>query len=159
MNLASNSYSIIQSIVTDDNDLFKTNDTLVFSQLFENYYSLDDGSAEASYGINAEGGKMAMLFNISEYDTLKAVQIHFEKNYEDSQGLAFSITLWDSESGVPSNTIYQSQVFYPNYTDTKNGFYEYILENPISVSGSVFVGWEQYYDNIINVGLDRKYCK
>ena len=59
---------------------------------------LDDGSAEASYGINVEGGMVAMLFNISEYDTLKAVQIHFEENYEDSEGLAFSITLWNSEA-------------------------------------------------------------
>ena len=30
-----------------------------------------------------------------------------------------------------------------------------MLENPIIVSGSIFVGWEQYYDEIINVGLDR----
>ena len=153
--LQSNSFTVVQSIVTDDNDLFKTNDTLRFIQNFENYYALDDGSAEASYGINVEGGMVAMLFNVSEQDTLKAVQIHFEENYEDSDGLPFSITLWDSESGEPSEIIYQSQIFYPNYTDSKNGFYEYVLENPIVVSGSIFVGWEQYYDEIINVGLDR----
>ena len=153
--LESNSFTIVQSIATDDNDLFKTNDTLRFTQHFENYYSLDDGSAEASYGINVDGGQVAMLFNISEEDTLKAVQIHFEENFEDSDGLAFSITLWDSNEGLPSDILYQSQIFYPKYTDTKNGFYEYVLENPIIVSGSIFVGWEQYYDEIINVGLDR----
>ena len=51
--------------------------------------------------------------------------------------------------------IYQSQIFYPQYIDVKNGFYEYILESPITVSGSLFIGWEQYYDEIINVGLDK----
>ena len=51
--------------------------------------------------------------------------------------------------------MYESQIFYPEYTDTKNGYYEYVLENPIVVSGSVFVGWEQYSENIVNIGLDR----
>ena len=153
--LQSNSYTIIQSIATDDNSLFQENDTLRFNQVFDNYYALDDGTAEASYGINAEQGKVAMLFNIAEQDTLKAVQLHFEKNYEDSYGIAFRIKLWGSESGEPSNELYESQIFYPEYTDTKNGYYDYVLENPIVVSGSVFVGWEQYSENIVNIGLDR----
>ena len=155
IDLESNSFTIVQSLATDDNDLFKVNDTLKYVQNFDNYYALDDGSAEASYGINVEGGMVAMLFNISENDTLKAVQIHFEENYEDSDGLAFSITLWNKESDIPSDVIYQSQIFYPEFTDFKNGFYEYVLENPISVSGPVFIGWQQYYDEIINIGLDK----
>jgi hypothetical protein len=154
-NLDRNDFTIVQSIATDDSELFKANDTLVFTQFFENYYALDDGTAEASYGINASGGKLAMLFNISEQDTLKAVQIHFEQNYEDASGVAFSITIWDSQSGEPSDILYQSQIFYPEYTNLKNGFFEYVLENPIVVSSSIFVGWEQYYDDIINVGLDK----
>ncbi len=155
IDLKSNSFTIVQSLATDDNDLFKVNDTLKYVQNFDNYYALDDGSAEASYGINVEGGMVAMLFNISENDTLKAVQIHFEENYEDSDGLTFSITLWNKESDIPSDVIYQSQIFYPEFTDFKNGFYEYVLENPISVSGPVFIGWQQYYDEIINIGLDK----
>ncbi|MBH83131.1 MAG: hypothetical protein CMP70_00450 [Flavobacteriales bacterium] len=155
IDLKSNSFTIVQSLATDDNDLFKVNDTLKYVQNFDNYYALDDGSAEASYGINVEGGMVAMLFNISENDTLKAVQIHFEENYEDSDGLAFSITLWNKESDIPSDVIYQSQIFYPEFTDFKNGFYEYVLENPVSVSGPVFIGWQQYYDEIINIGLDK----
>ena len=63
--------------------------------------------------------------------------------------------MWGSESGEPSNELYESQIFYPEYTDTKNGYYEYVLENPIVVSGSVFVGWEQYSENIVNIGIDR----
>lgn len=153
--VVSSTYKIVQSIATDDNSLFQDNDTLVFNQVFENYYALDDGTAEASYGINAEEGKVAMLFNIAELDTLKAVQLHFEKNYEDSYGVAFRIKLWNSNSGEPNEVIYESQIFYPEYTNVKNGYYEYVLDNPILVSGSVFVGWEQYSENIVNIGLDR----
>ncbi len=150
-----NSFTIVQSIATDDNNLFKQNDSMYYVQSFNNYYSLDDGSAEASYGINVEGGQVAMLFNIGQQDTLKAVQFHFEQNYEDNTGLAFSICLWESQSGVPGDQLYQSQIVYPEYASTKNGFYEYALEEPIKVSGAVFVGWNQYYDDIINVGLDK----
>ena len=155
VSLNKNRYTIVQSVATDDNELFKNNDSLIFVQSFDNFYALDDGSAEASYGINVEGGQVAMLFNIGQLDTLKAVQFHFEQNFEDNAGLAFSICLWESENGVPADIIYESQVVYPEYADSKNGFFEYILENPVTVTGAVFVGWKQYYDEIINVGLDK----
>ena len=149
------SFEIIQSIATDDRDLFILNDTLKFVQEFYNYYSLDDGSAEASYGVNVAEGKIALRFNISESDILKAVQIHFEQNLEDASGSPFRITLWDETNNMPNEIIYQSQIFYPEYTDLQNGFFEYVLEDPIEVSGAVFIGTEQSYSEILNVGLDK----
>ena len=148
-------FDIVQSIATDDIDLFKNNDTLRVKQEFKNFYSLDDGTAEASYGINVEGGMMGIRYNISEEDILKAVQIHFEQSLEPSNSSAFSITIWSESSGMPDEMIYQSQIFYPEYTNTQNGFFEYVLENPISIEGSIFVGMQQYYDQILNVGLDK----
>ena len=148
-------FDIIQSIATDDNSLFKLNDTLKFRQEFSNYYSLDDGSAEASYGVNVSGGKIAMRYNISELDVLKAVQIHFQQNLEDVSGSPFRITVWDESNNMPNEIIYQSQIFYPRYTDLQNGFYEYVLENPIDISGAVFIGTEQSYSEILNIGLDK----
>lgn len=149
------SFNIIQSIATDDIDLFKNNDTLRYKQDFFNYYSLDDGTAEASYGVNVDGGKMAMRYNISETDILKAVQIHFEQNLEDASGSSFTIKIWNESGGIPNDVIYQSQIFFPEYTDIQNGFHEYVLDDPISVSGPIFVGIEQYYSQLLNVGLDK----
>lgn len=149
------SFEIIQSIATDDRSLFKLNDTLKFTQEFFNYYSLDDGTAEASYGVNVAGGKIAMRYNISEFDVLKAVQIHFEQNLEDASGSPFRITVWDESNSMPNEIIYQSQIFYPEYTDSQNGFFEYVLENPIEVSGAVFIGTQQSFSEIINIGLDK----
>ena len=34
------------------------------TQSFQNFYALDDGTAEASYGVNVAGGKVAMRFNL-----------------------------------------------------------------------------------------------
>jgi hypothetical protein len=149
------SFEIIQSIATDDRSLFKQNDTLKFTQEFFNYYSLDDGTAEASYGVNVAGGQIALRYNISESDVLIGVQIHFEQNLEDASGSPFRITVWDEVDNKPNEIIYQSQIFYPQYTDLQNGFFEYVLEDPIDVSGAVFIGTEQSFSEILNVGLDK----
>ena len=149
------SFEIIQSIATDDRNLFKLNDTLKFTQEFFNYYSLDDGTAEASYGVNVSGGQIALRYNISESDILIGVQIHFEQNLEDASGSPFRITVWNEVDNMPNEIIYQSQIFYPQYTDLQNGFFEYVLEDPIDVSGAVFIGTEQSFSEILNVGLDK----
>ena len=149
------SFEIIQSIATDDRNLFKLNDTLKFTQEFFNYYSLDDGTAEASYGVNVSGGQIALRYNISESDVLIGVQIHFEQNLEDASGSPFRITVWNEVDNMPNEIIYQSQIFYPQYTNLQNGFFEYVLEDPIDVSGAVFIGTEQSFSEILNVGLDK----
>ena len=149
------SFEIIQSIATDDRNLFKLNDTLKFTQEFFNYYSLDDGTAEASYGVNVSGAQIALRYNISESDVLIGVQIHFEQNLEDASGSPFRITVWNEVDNMPNEIIYQSQIFYPQYTDLQNGFFEYVLEDPIDVSGAVFIGTEQSFSEILNVGLDK----
>ena len=149
------SFEIIQSIATDDRNLFKLNDTLKFTQEFFNYYSLDDGTAEASYGVNVSGAQIALRYNISESDVLIGVQIHFEQNLEDASGSPFRITIWNEVDNMPNEIIYQSQIFYPQYTDLQNGFFEYVLEDPIDVSGAVFIGTEQSFSEILNIGLDK----
>lgn len=150
-------FTIVQSLATNNstNALFAANDTLRFTQEFANYYALDDGSAEASYGLNVAGGMAAMRFNLAKSDTLKAVQIHFEQSLEDVSATAFKITVWASDNYMPGEMLYQSQVFYPEYTDVYNGYYEYVLEEAVKLSGNVFIGWEQFYPNIINIGLDK----
>ena len=55
----------------------------------------------------------------------------------------------------PNEIIYQSQIFYPEYTNLQNGFFEYVLEDPIEISGAVFIGTEQSFSEILNVGLDK----
>ena len=145
-----------QSIATDDATHFKNNDTLFHTQSFQNFYALDDGSAEASYGVNVSGGKVAMRFNLAKPDTLKALQMHFEQNLVDASTFAFQIVVWENNEGIPGNPIDTCQLlFYPEYTNEHNGFYQYVLEDPIYLSSSFFVGWQQFYPNILNIGLDK----
>lgn len=149
-------FELCQSITTDDASHFKNNDTLFHTQYFQNFYALDDGSAEASYGVNVAGGKVALRFNLAKPDTLKAVRMHFEQNLVDVSASAFQIIVWENDGGIPGNPIDTCQLlFYPEYTNEHNGFYQYILEDPIYLSSSFFVGWQQFYSDILNIGLDK----
>ena len=150
-------YTFIHSLKTDDSDHFKTNDTLRISQNFQNFYAYDDGTAEASYGINAYGGMAAMKFNIAKQGILTHIQIYFAQNLEPSIDIPFRFSLWENNQGVPGDSIiYQSQELYPLFTNSQNGFYEYQFETPIFLNeGPVFIGWQQYDNTLINVGLDK----
>lgn len=150
------SFNIQQSIATDDANHFKNNDTLVVTQSFDNFYALDDASAEASYGVNVSGGKVAIRFNLAKADSLKALRMHFQQNLTDVSASAFQIVVWENDGGVPGDTIRVfSTLFYPEYTNQHNGFDEYVLEEPIHLSGSFFIGWQQFYPDILNIGLDK----
>ena len=150
-------YTFIHSLKTDDSDLFKNNDTLRISQNFQNFYAYDDGTAEASYGINAYGGMAAMKFNIAKEGILTHIQIYFAQNLEPSVDIPFRFSLWENNQGIPSDSIiYHSQELYPLFTNSQNGFYEYQFETPIFLNeGPVFIGWQQYDNALINVGLDK----
>ena len=62
------------------------NDTIYHNQTFQNYYSYDDGSAEAGYGIIGNGVELAYRFSILDgiqSDTLRSVKIHFSPTVND----------------------------------------------------------------------------
>lgn len=150
------SFEFKQILTTNDADHFKDNDTLYFTQKFNNLYALDDGSAEASYGVNVSGGKVAMRFNLAQADSLKALQLHFQQNLNDVSATAFQIVVWENDGGVPGDTIHVfPTLFYPEYTNQHNGFFEYELESALFLSGSFFIGWQQFYPDILNIGLDK----
>ena len=53
-------FRITCSLKTDAFDP-KENDTIVYYQIFKNYFSFDDGSSEGGYGINGLGSRNAMV--------------------------------------------------------------------------------------------------
>lgn len=148
-------FTIVHAITTDDTDFLKGNDTLKTALHFENYYAYDDGTAEASYGVNVSGGMVAMQFTLAKADVLSAIHIYLAQNLEPAADLPFRFTVWENESGAPGEVLYQSQELYPEYIEENNGFHQYVLENPVSLSGTVFIGWQQYGAELLNVGLDK----
>jgi hypothetical protein len=147
----------IKSILTTDIFDPKGNDTIVYYQKFGNYFAYDDGTSEAGYGVNGLGSKNAMVacrFKTFVADSLRAVQICFNDSYENANLRSFDLMVWADNNGVPGDVIYSQQEMMVTQGKGINGFYTYILNDPIELKGTFFVGWKQRSETFLNVGYD-----
>ena len=141
-------------------DFNRDNDTIFFSQILEDYYSLDDGTAEAAYGVQGLGGtnpKISSQFELVQPDTMKSIFVHFTPSAYNRSSTTFFFTIWDDNGGKPGNIIFQNTTLdVPRYNLGVNGFYEYPLDNKVNIpAGKYYVGWEQTSVDRINVGFDK----
>ena len=67
-------------------------------QKFRDWYSYDDGTAEAAYGLNVSGGQIAYKFENIISDTIYAVDIYFDHNIEDLSSSEFQILVFDDNA-------------------------------------------------------------
>ncbi len=147
----------IKSILTTDIFDPKQNDTIIYYQNFSNYYAYDDGTAEAGYGVNGLGSRNAMVayrYSLLAPDTLRAIEICFNESYQDANATTFDLKVWDDNSGLPGNEIHTEAGVPVTLGTGINGFYTYILSDPIEVSGDFYVGWKQLSETFLNVGFD-----
>lgn len=139
------------------------NDTIIVNQKFENYYSYDDGTAEAAYGLVTNGAELAYKFTLPNNveDTLRALKIHFVSSVNDVSNSLFFIQIWDDNNGQPGNVIYSTDdpnipvTYTPHYNLGNNNFYEYELPQKILLSGTFYVGWKQSSSDRLNIGFDK----
>jgi hypothetical protein len=149
-------FRITSSLKTDNFDP-KGNDTIVYYQIFKNYFAFDDGSSEAGYGINGLGSRNAMVaYRFESYiqDTLRAIRICFNDSYLEANKRSFDLMVWDNNNGVPGNVIYSKQDVMVEQGNVINGFYEYTIPEGVMVNSIFYVGWKQTSETFLNVGLD-----
>lgn len=135
-----------------------SNDTVVYTQVFDNYYAYDDGVAENGYGITSTSTpiRMACRFAISREDTMTAVDLYFNRTYHDENGaMRFLIKIWDDNNGRPGNIIYQDQNRRKPLFEGFNQYVRYALESPVTCNGTIYVGLEQISADFLNLGFDR----
>ncbi len=135
----------------DQGDPFPNNDTIAFDQVFKDYFAYDDGVPEASYGL-VGARKAAYRFTLEHQDTLEAVQIFFNRTINNVNVHPFLLTVWESLD--PEVKLYQSQVLMPEFEDELNRFTTYLLDEPVLVSDTFYVGWEQTHDKFLHLGFD-----
>lgn len=135
----------------------KQNDTLIYYQIFKNYFAFDDGTAEAGYGINGLGSRNAMFayrFQSFIHDTLRAISICFNDSYQNANQRSFDIMVWDDNNGQPGNNLYALEEVMVDQAPNINGFYTYRLPDKVPVNGIFYVGWRQRSETFLNAGLD-----
>lgn len=153
------SYTIVHGLREGvSGDAYPQNDTVRFRQVFDNYYALDDGTAENGYGIHSTYPRVriACRFDLHQEDTLTAIQLYFNRTYrEQNADVRFLITVWDDAGGAPGNVIYQDATRRKPLFEGLNRFVRYVLEQPLVCSGTIYVGVEQTTADILNLGFDR----
>ncbi len=141
---------VVREGVAGDN--YQRNDTIVFNQIFDNYYAYDDGVPESGYGLVGRNAKGAYRFALGKGDNLEAIQFFFNRTLNEENVKPFYLTVWSNLD--PEEILYQSEVLTPDFEDSLNGFATYYLDEPLAVSGTIYVGWEQLGDDFLNIGYD-----
>ena len=136
------------------------NDSTSFKQLFSNYYSYDDGSAEAAFGPTGTQARLAIRFDTYEADSLIGVNLSFLPSVVDVSQKLFLLTVWDNDNGQPGNVLYEDDAFsprQPSYVNGNNNYQSYYFTDTVKVAvgTTFFVGWRQLDPDRLNLGLDR----
>jgi hypothetical protein len=147
---------LIMHIVYDTDDPF-IGDTIYYEQVFSNYFSYDDGTAERSYGASAANIKMAVQFRSYQADTLRGVQVFFNQVQGNYNNRYFHIGVWNDNNGKPGTLIYNLENQKP-YLDKLNQFSTFIFppEEPIRLGVyNYYISITQTTFDNLNIGFDR----
>jgi hypothetical protein len=146
---------LMKHIVKDINPGSVLGDTIQAWQKFYNYFAYDDGTPEESYGLTPAGSKLAYRFHLNKSpDTLRAVQMYFNRTLSNASQQWFYLCVWNDNAGVPGDTIY-SDLVLPYYTDSLNKFITYHIYPPLRITGTFYVGWIQTTNDNLSIGFDR----
>lgn len=157
--------AIIDDKTQDDYSPLHNNNVIEKIQLFDEYYAYDDGSAESGYALDYGSlpngpGYTAMRFDLEKIDTLRGIDIHFNRALEEVGNRPITLMFWQeiaNGAGKSDQVICQIEAV-PTYVNRKNGFARFLLDTVIILpKGEFYVGWKQNSDFIINVGFDENY--
>ncbi|GAB4310704.1 MAG: hypothetical protein Kow00127_00340 [Bacteroidales bacterium] len=147
-------YYITHMIASSDEGV--TGDTLRVHQMFRNYFAYDDGTAEAGYGLSPAGAQLAVRFRSEEVDTVRGVDICFNRTLNNNNDRPFHLVVWNDNNGIPGDTLMVMKNVRPKFSDGLNRFSTYWFDRPVKIGVQSFhVGWIQTSNDNLNVGFDR----
>jgi hypothetical protein len=113
------------------------------------YFAYDNGSADYAAGINQRSGMLAVKYNTPEEVYIKGISINFTNRAQ--LDLPIDIMIWDQ---VEKKPLFVKEVLISKPTgEDKFAYYE--LDTNIRVSGEFFIGFTQFTNDFIHVGLDK----
>lgn len=133
------------------------NDTIEFLQRFSDYFAIDDGTAEAGYGINGQGAGNAMAalrFRSFLPDSVAAIDICFNDAWDNANQRSFDIMVWSDNNGAPATLLGYTEGPVAAPAEENNGFVRYYFDTPLRVTDYFWVGWRQLSETFLNAGLD-----
>lgn len=153
------SFLVTLNLQPTEDDLIPGNTNLHTIQKFSNYYSYDDGSAEAGYGLVGEGagnGQVACRFdNLVSSDSLIGVKMFFNRSFEDANQKYFSCGIWNEIDGKPGELLYKMSSLRPGLNMGLTDFDFFMLDTAQIVPSVFYIGWIQVTNDFLNVGFDK----
>ncbi|WP_456462481.1 T9SS type A sorting domain-containing protein [Reichenbachiella sp.] len=140
--------------LTDDEYNYRLNDTV--RSYFEIHETLayDDGSAEYAAGLNKNRSQLAIYFNIPSADTITYIDIYFPQLNPSSSGEEILLSVLKDLSGEPSSVLREQTCIIPGGAQL-NQFDRFVLDAPVIVSGEFYIGFQQFTNDYIGIGLDN----
>lgn len=134
---------------------FRWNDTTRSSFVIKDYYAYDDGTAEIAAGFSFSGNRLAIEypFKPTISDTLVAVDMYFPLGRTDPSGKRIGIRVWDEVNGEPGEVIGGEDINILR-DPVPNKFTRYVLNDPIILSDTFFLGYRQGVEGELGVGYD-----
>ena len=130
-------------------------DSLVYVQGFYNYFAYDNGIPELGFGVEpSPGGTFAVKFELNEMDTLRGVQILFNRTLNDANNQYFDIVVWKDNNGKPGDEVYRLANRKPIWDDQIYKFAYYKFDRLIRLNGVFYIGIVQQGTGLLNVGFD-----
>ncbi len=129
-------------------------DSITYHQGFYNYFAYDDGTPELGYGLEPAGAHMAVQFRMVVPDTLKGIQMLFNRTLNNTNNKFFDIVVWKDNNGMPGEEIYRLVRQRPQWNENLYEFHFYEFPDPIILNGIFYVGLMQEEMGSINIGFD-----
>jgi hypothetical protein len=159
-------YELITYLTTGDKNLFqiingdtvffdnidlKMNDTVKTIIPIRDFFAYDDGNVDYSAGINQRNGMLANRFEVSNAAFVKGISINFT-NFTQANSIV-DLMIWRN---LDENPVYVKEVFIPEKPSLSDFSY-FELEENIRVEDIFFVGFTQFTNDFVYVGLDKTF--
>ncbi|GMQ29871.1 T9SS type A sorting domain-containing protein [Algoriphagus confluentis] len=128
---------------------FADNDTVSSIFPLRDFFAYDGGSADYSAGINQRSGQLAVKYQSPEPVLLYGISINFTNASQANQ--AIDLVIWEDLSLRP---IFSLERAIPVKQEGQEFIY-FPLDTAILVGPEFYVGFTQFTNNFIHVGLDK----
>jgi hypothetical protein len=128
---------------------YRLNDTVKTVFPVRDFFAYDNGSADYSAGINQRSGQLAVRFETPEPVYLTGISINFTNAVQANQ--AIDIVVWNE---IDQSPILVKESLIP-VKEPGQTFVYYELDTNLRVSGQFHIGFTQFSNDFIHVGLDK----
>lgn len=132
-----------------ENVNFRDNDSVSTSFPLLDFFAYDNGSADYAAGINQRSGMLAVKYDSPAEVYIKGISVNFTNPNQVDQ--AIDVMIWKELDRDP---IFARQELIASPAAGEDFLY-FSLDTNIRVSGEFYIGYTQFTDDFIHVGLDK----